>query len=129
MLNNEKENKERESLVNDLLNLKILEKICQGEGISFNISRLSQTLNKHRSTIKKRIDNLLKFNVINVPNCPFSYLYREYPLLVMVFADFPNRKEVVKPIAPIVKNCKENSILNIFQIFKIDLKIKFYVFF
>ena len=86
--------KQLESIVNETLNLQILEKICQGEGISFNISSLSNQLKRHRSTIKKRIQNLLKFEIINNPLCPFLYLYQEYSLFVVVFADFPNLKEV-----------------------------------
>ncbi|NVM27193.1 MAG: Lrp/AsnC family transcriptional regulator [Candidatus Helarchaeota archaeon] len=86
--------KEQQGIINDRLNLEILEKICQGEGISFNISQLSNKLNRHRSTIKKRIDNLLTKKVINEPTCPFTYLYQEYPLFVVVFADFPNYKDV-----------------------------------
>ncbi|NVM55899.1 MAG: Lrp/AsnC family transcriptional regulator [Candidatus Helarchaeota archaeon] len=86
--------KDQDSLVNDHLNLLILDKICQGEGISFNISQLSNKLSRHRSTIKKRIDNLLKYKVIGKPDCPFTYLYQEYPLFVVVFADFPSYKEV-----------------------------------
>ncbi|MFX1293682.1 MAG: hypothetical protein ACFFD2_02310 [Promethearchaeota archaeon] len=81
-------------LLNDRLNLKILELICQGKGISFNISKLSEKLRRHRSTIKKRIDNLSKFNIINEPSCPFLYLYNEFPLFVVVFADFPNYREI-----------------------------------
>jgi len=86
--------KESGEIVNDQLNLQILEKVCQGKGITFNISQLSSELNRHRSTIKKRIDNLLKYNIINKPVCPLTYLYREYPLFVVVFADFPNLKVV-----------------------------------
>ncbi|HUX98604.1 MAG TPA: hypothetical protein VMV49_03565 [Candidatus Deferrimicrobium sp.] len=81
-------------LLEERLNLEILEKVCRGEGVHFNISQLSDKLKRHRSTIKKRIDNLLKYKVINKPVCPFIYLYLEYPLFVVVFADFPNIKEV-----------------------------------
>lgn len=81
-------------LLNDLLNLQILELVCKGEGISFNISQLSDQLKRHRSTIKKRIDSLLDSKVIGDPVCPFLYLRYEYPLFVVVFADFPNYKAV-----------------------------------
>ncbi|MHA1651200.1 MAG: hypothetical protein ACTSYB_13485, partial [Candidatus Helarchaeota archaeon] len=82
-------------LLKDRLNLQILELICQGEGISFNISKLSDRLRRHRSTIKKRIENLLKYKVVEKPCAPFHYLYREYPLFVVVFADFPNHHEIL----------------------------------
>ncbi|MHA1266299.1 MAG: hypothetical protein ACTSRS_13785 [Candidatus Helarchaeota archaeon] len=85
---------EQDTIINDPLNLRILARICKGEGISFNISQLSAKLNRHRSTIKKRIENLLKYNIIDPPVCPFLYLYREYPLFVIVFADFPNTKQI-----------------------------------
>ena len=81
-------------LLNDRLNLEILELICQGEGISFNISQLSDALRRHRSTIKKRIDNLLNFKIIKEPTCPLIYLYQEYPLFLVVYADFPTFSEI-----------------------------------
>lgn len=81
---------EREAIIKDKLNLEILERVCQGKGISFNISQLSSKLNRHRSTIKKRIDSLLDHKIINKPACSFTYMYREYPLFVVVFADFPD---------------------------------------
>jgi DNA-binding Lrp family transcriptional regulator len=81
-------------LLNERLNLQILELICKGEGIDFNISQLSDKLRRHRSTIKKRIDNLLDNEIVLSPSCPLLQLYEEYPLLVVVFADFPNYKDV-----------------------------------
>ena len=83
-------------LLNDRLNLEILKKICQGEGITFNISQLSDRLSRHRSTIKKRIQHLRDHNIINKPTCPFLYLYTEYPLFLVVYADFPNYKDIVE---------------------------------
>ena len=81
-------------LLNERLNLEILELVCKGEGISFNISQLSDKLRKHRSTIKKRIDSLLEYKIINEPICPFTFIYQEYPLFVVVYSDFPNYKDV-----------------------------------
>ncbi|MHA1130654.1 MAG: hypothetical protein ACTSQI_04805 [Candidatus Helarchaeota archaeon] len=77
-------------LLTDRLNLQILESICRGEGISFNISQLSDKLNRHRSTIKKRIEKILTHKIIHEPICPFRYINIEYPLFVVVYADFPN---------------------------------------
>jgi len=81
-------------LLNERLNLEILELVCKGEGISFNISQLSDKLRKHRSTIKKRIDSLLEYKIIDEPICPFTFIYQEYPLFVVVYSDFPNYKDV-----------------------------------
>jgi len=77
------------SLLNDELNLKILSDICSGIGVEINISELSESLNKHRNTIKKRVNNLFKFNIINKPIYPFFWLYSEYPLMVIARADLP----------------------------------------
>ena len=81
-------------LLNESLNLEILELVCKGEGISFNISQLSDKLRRHRSTIKKRIDNLLEYKIVGEPICPFTHIYQEYPLFVVVYSDFPNYKDV-----------------------------------
>jgi len=80
-------------LLNDELNLKLLREICSGSGVEVNISELSRSLKKHRNTIRDRLEPLFKNNIINKPIYPFFWLYREYPLMVIVRADLP-RDEV-----------------------------------
>ena len=79
-------------LLNDELNLKILKEICSGNGVDVNISELSRKLNKHRNTIRDRVENIIKYNVINKPMYPFYWLYSEYPLMVISRADLPRDK-------------------------------------
>lgn len=76
-------------LLNDELNLNLLECICSGIGIKVNISELSKALRKHRNTIRDRINELFKYDIIDRPICPFLWLYKEFPLLVIVRADLP----------------------------------------
>lgn len=78
----------------DKLDLQILEKIIEGTGIEFNYTTLSETAGKHRSTIIRRVDELLANEIISPPNCfPRGLIYDEFPLLITVFADLPNEAE------------------------------------
>lgn len=78
----------------DKLDLQILEKIIEGTGIEFNYTRLSETVGKHRSTIIRRVDELLANNVISRPNCfPKGLIFDEFPLFITVFADLPKEAE------------------------------------
>ena len=76
-------------LLKDELNLNILKDICSGEGVEVNISELSRSLKKHRNTIRDRLNNLFKYQIINKPIYPFFWLYSEYPLMVIARADLP----------------------------------------
>jgi hypothetical protein len=78
-----------DDLLNDELNLKLLDDICSGQGVEVNVSELSRSLKKHRNTIKDRVDKLFEYEIINKPIYPFFWLYSEYPLMVIVRADFP----------------------------------------
>ena len=78
-----------DELIADELNLKILQHICSGDGLSVNISELSHTLRKHRNTIRDRVDDLFSHEIINRPVYPFFWLYTEYPLMVIARADLP----------------------------------------
>ena len=71
------------NLLNDKLNLRILNLIVSGEGVEINISELAKKLNKHRNTIKDRVDDLINYKIINKPQYPFAYLYTELPLMVI----------------------------------------------
>jgi len=79
-------------LLNDELNLRLLTEICSGNGVEVNISELSRSLNKHRKTIRDRIDPLFENNIINKPIYPFFWLYKEFPLMVITRADLPRDK-------------------------------------
>jgi len=63
------------------LNLLLL--LCAGEGVEINISALANKLNKHRNTIKNRIEQLYKHRIIEKPTYPLLWLFTAYPLLVI----------------------------------------------
>jgi hypothetical protein len=81
-------------LLNDMLNLQILENICEGTSVEVNISALSKILHKHRNTIKSQVNALLEHKIINPPIYPFIWLYQEYPLLVVARSDLPRSHEI-----------------------------------
>ena len=70
-------------LLKDEINLKLLLLLCAGEGVSINVSALSQQLNKHRNTVNERIKQLFKHTIIERPLYPLTWLFKEYPLLVI----------------------------------------------
>ena len=72
----------------DHLNLKIMELICSGTGVSVNISELSNIFEKHRNTIKNNITKLFEYKILERPSYPFSQLFKEWPLLVIEKANF-----------------------------------------
>ncbi len=74
----------------DKLNLQILKEISSGFGLSIDYGLLSQKLGKHRSTIKRRIDDLFENKIITPPiYFPLGLITKEFPLFVIVFADLP----------------------------------------
>ena len=75
-------------LLNDPINLKLLNLIVSGKGVEINISQLAKKLNKHRKTIKDRVNRLLENNIINKPQYPFPYLFKEFPLMVISRINF-----------------------------------------
>ena len=83
-------------ILNDETNLKILKNICDGKAVSINYSYLSKKLKKHRDTVRKRADKLLKRKIINPPIFPFFGQYREHPLLILVQADIPTDQHFEK---------------------------------
>ncbi len=83
-------------LLEDRRTLRVLKEVCRGTGVSVNLNYLSRTLGKHRNTIKKRVDELLKHRIINPPVFPFFALYRSYPLLITVFADISHTPETLR---------------------------------
>ena len=70
-------------LLNNESTLKLLQLICAGEGVHINISKLAQEFNKHRNTIKSRVDQLIDLKIIEKPYYPLQWLLNEYPLLVI----------------------------------------------
>lgn len=75
-------------LLQDELNLRLLNLIVAGEGVEINISKLSKSLNKHRNTIKDRVDNLLDHKIVFRPHYPFPWLFKELPLMVISKTNF-----------------------------------------
>ena len=63
--------------------LKLLEHLCAGEGVEINVSLLSKEFNKHRNTIKNRINQLLDLKIIEEPYYPCLWVFNELPLLVI----------------------------------------------
>lgn len=80
-------------LLNDPVNLKLLNLMVSGKGVEINISQLAKKLNKHRKTIKDRVNKLLENNIINKPQYPFSHLFKEYPLMVISRDNFLRDKK------------------------------------
>jgi len=81
------------NLLEDKLNLEILRRICAGEGLTINLRQLSRHLRRHRSTIKGRVENLLNYKIVDRPIFPFIFLFKEYPLLIAVYAELPDSEE------------------------------------
>jgi len=81
-------------MLNDETNLLLLRSLVSGECVSVNLSALSNTLKRHRNTVRNELHGLIQQKIINAPVCPFVGLYREYPLLVIVRADLPDEKRV-----------------------------------
>jgi len=82
-------------LLNNELNLKLLNLIVSGEGVEINVSELAKTLNKHRNTIKERVYQLIEHRIINKPQYPFPWLFKELPLMVISRHNF-SRDEKTK---------------------------------
>lgn len=83
-------------MLNDMLNLEILRNICSGNGVSVNVNALAKKFKKHRNTIKSEIKEIFDNHLINKPIYPFMWLYQEYPLMVVVRADFPRNESIDK---------------------------------
>ena len=77
------------TLLEDPLNVKLLELICSGKGITININEISKRLGKHRNTVKSKIKNLFDYKIIDPPHYPFYWYFTEYPLIVIEKNDFP----------------------------------------
>ncbi len=80
-------------LLDDLANIQLLEEIVSGRAVSVNVSSLSRILDKHRNTIKNKVETLLEFKIIDPPYVPFQGLYKIFPLLAIINMDIPDRLE------------------------------------
>jgi len=80
-------------LLENELNLQLLRHLVSGNGVKVNIHAISNDYGVHRSTIKKRISWLYEKKVLTQPFYPFPYLFKEYPLLILVRADIPRTAE------------------------------------
>jgi len=78
------------------LNYRLLKRLVYGDGVSININCLSKNLNKHRNTVRARVKGLFENRVLNPPIFPYMGLYKEYPLLVLIWAEFPYEEDVEK---------------------------------
>lgn len=83
-------------LLDDKENLLLLDSLVSGEAVSVNFSALSKILNKHRNTIKKKVDTIFERKIIDRPICPFFGLYKIFPLLVVVRINLPADERFVK---------------------------------
>jgi len=86
-------------LLSDRLNLLLLQNVCSGNGLEINLTYLSRRMKRHRNTIRERVRSLLSHRIVDRPVVPFLALFREYPLLVVVYADLPEDERVSKWIA------------------------------
>ncbi|HIH98796.1 MAG TPA: Lrp/AsnC family transcriptional regulator [Thermoplasmata archaeon] len=80
-------------MLDNLRDLRLIENLCSGRGVAVNISQLSKSLNRHRNTIKDRVEKLLKYKIINRPVYSYLYLAQEFPLIAIVRADLPRDKK------------------------------------
>jgi len=71
------------------LNFRLLESLVYGSGVTVNIHCLSKNLRKHRNTVRKRVKEIFENKVLNPPIFPFMGLYKEYPLLVLIWFELP----------------------------------------
>lgn len=83
-------------LLNDKETLILLENLVSGKAVSVNFSALSRIFDKHRNTIKKKVENIFDYKIVNRPVFPFQGLYKIYPLLVAVHIDMPENEDFVK---------------------------------
>jgi len=53
-------------------------------------------LKRHRNTIREKVRSLLTHRTVDRPVIHFLALFREYPLLVVAYADLPDDEKVSK---------------------------------
>ncbi|MFN3621656.1 MAG: hypothetical protein ACK4TI_02075, partial [Nitrososphaerales archaeon] len=80
----------------DLTDLMLLKRVCSGYGVEVNIAGLARRLKRHKNTIRNRVKALLTYGVIDRPVYPFKALFKEYPLLVISYADLPYDEKTIE---------------------------------
>ncbi|UCE29166.1 MAG: Lrp/AsnC family transcriptional regulator [Candidatus Bathyarchaeota archaeon] len=80
----------------DDMKYRLLRSLVHGNCVSVNIHRLSKILKRHRNTVRSRVEEIFENNVLNPPNFPFVGLFKEYPLLTLVWAELPYEEKVEK---------------------------------
>jgi len=80
-------------LIENIENVQLLEELVSGNAVSVNLSALSRILDKHRSTIKNKVETILENNILDPPICAFLGLYSLLPLLAIINMDIPDRLE------------------------------------
>jgi len=83
-------------LLNDKETLILLENLVSGKAVSVNLSALSRIFDKHRNTIKKKVENIFDYKIVDRPIFPFHGLYNIYPLLVVIHIDLPENEDFIK---------------------------------
>jgi predicted transcriptional regulator len=83
-------------LLDDRENLVLLESLVSGDAVSVNFSALSKILDKHRNTVKKKVEAIFDHRIIDRPICPFLGLYKVYPLLAVVRMNLPEDENFVR---------------------------------
>lgn len=83
-------------LLHDKDTLILLENLVSGKAVSVNFSALSKIFQKHRNTIKKKVEKIFDYKIIDRPVFPFQGLYKIYPLLVVIHIDLPENEDFIK---------------------------------
>ena len=86
------------NVLDNEINLKLLQLLCAGEGVNINISALSRDFNKHRNTIKDRVKQIYQYKIIEKPQYPLLWLFKEYPILVISKDKFYHDEKAKKHI-------------------------------
>jgi predicted transcriptional regulator len=84
-------------------NLQLLDELVSGNVVSVNLSELSGFLGKHRNTIKNRVENIFRYNLLDPPAFPFLGMYKVYPLLSIINIYIPECAEFVDKFRKWVK--------------------------
>ena len=80
-------------LLHDDLTLKILELLVSGKGVDANISQLAKQFDRHRHTIKDRVDGLYDHKIIRKPSYFFNGLLKELSLFVISKCEYGRDKK------------------------------------
>jgi len=74
----------------------LVKHVCSGDGVDVNLTKLAKALGKHRSTVRKRVNDLIEKKIINPPVCPFPGVFKHFPLIILTFADLPHTEQTLK---------------------------------